>query len=158
MKQQRKNLEKTGLSDSAFSMSHITSYAAAMRESSAVFSSKEQMQRDVRRIAIKRRNQSVSPVSRMPSTDLRSEQSIIIELALLKIQSLSAILTCLTRTRIPRKQLVSQNFMTFNAGNIQNSIRQYEADHANLSSGRTHEAQAVPDLKTFVAAFFQKIG
>ena len=133
MKQQRKNLEKTGLSDSAFSMSHITSYAAAMRESSAVFSSKEQMQRDVRRIAIKRRNQSVSPVSRMPSTDLRSEQSIIIELALLKIQSLSAILTCLTRTRIPRKQLVSQNFMTFNAGNIQNSIRQYEADHANLS-------------------------
>ena len=133
MKQQRKNLEKTGLSDSAFSMSHITSYAAAMRESSAVFSSKEQMQRDVRRIAIKRRNQSVSPVSRMPSTDLKSEQSIIIELALLKIQSLSAILTCLTRTRIPRKQLVSQNFMTFNAGNIQNSIRQYEADHANLS-------------------------
>lgn len=123
MKQQRKNLVKTGLSDSAFSMSHITSYAAAMRESSAVFSSKEQMQRDVRRIAIKRRNQSVSPVSRMPSTDLKSEQSIIIELALLKIQSLSAILTCLTRTRIPRKQLVSQNFMTFNAGNIQNSIR-----------------------------------
>lgn len=92
MKQQRKNLVKTGLSDSAFSMSHITSYAAAMRESSAVFSSKEQMQRDVRRIAIKRRNQSVSPVSRMPSTDLKSEQSIIIELALLKIQSLSAIL------------------------------------------------------------------
>jgi hypothetical protein len=26
------------------------------------------------------------------------------------------------------------------------------------SAGRTHEAQAVPDLKTFVAAFFQKIG
>ena len=25
-------------------------------------------------------------------------------------------------------------------------------------AGRTHEAQAVPDLKTFVAAFFQKIG
>ncbi len=26
------------------------------------------------------------------------------------------------------------------------------------NAGRTHEAQAVPDLKTFVAAFFQKIG
>ena len=33
-----------------------------------------------------------------------------------------------------------------------------KAGNIKSFAGRTHEAQAVPDLKTFVAAFFQKIG